>query len=183
MRAWVWIGSILNLCSIALLIPGLTRPLLTIEASISLFGMAPLTLLQQSRSILDTIDILYRTDYNFVATLILLFSVAIPVVKAVLVMVALLLRQPWQYRVHWFIATIGKWSMADVFVGAALVAYLSADATDNMAAGLEVGFYYFTAYCLCSLAAIQIIMLASHRLYRQQREQSGSHEPALVMPS
>src|SRR5262249_28061544 len=67
-----------------------------------------------------------------------------------------------------FVELIAKWSMADVFVVALFIAYLAARASqtapgDQSAASLVSftatfgpGFYWFTPYCLFSLASQQI---------------------------
>ena len=54
---------------------------------------------------------------------------------------------------------LSKWSMTDVFVMALLVAYMAGSASGKMGdmlqmhAQLEVGFYWFLAYCVFSIAA------------------------------
>ena len=54
---------------------------------------------------------------------------------------------------------ISKWAMADVFVVGVYVAFLSAKATDNLDAELQVGFYYFASYCVISLLALQFMKI------------------------
>jgi uncharacterized paraquat-inducible protein A len=59
----------------------------------------------------------------------------------------------------WLNSYLSKWSMADVFVMGLLVAFLAGSAADQtgdmltMHAQLGIGFYYFLAYCLFSVAA------------------------------
>ena len=67
-----------------------------------------------------------------------------------------------------FIDTISKWSMADVFLVGVYVAFLSAKATDNLDAEIHEGFYYFTAYCLVSIAS----------LYFMRLRPAGEHSPS-----
>ncbi len=58
---------------------------------------------------------------------------------------------------------ISKWSMADVFVVAVIVAYLAAQATQNMGeifvldARFGSGFWFFLGYCLLSIASAQLM--------------------------
>jgi uncharacterized paraquat-inducible protein A len=69
-------------------------------------------------------------------------------------------------RVLNFVAAIGKWSMADVFVVALFITYLAAMASQSTpAAGppllafraeFGAGFYWFAAYCVFSLASQQL---------------------------
>ena len=62
-----------------------------------------------------------------------------------------------------FEKAIGKWSMADVFVIAIMVAYLAAVASKDMdelfslEAEFSSGFYYFLGYCLLSILASQLL--------------------------
>jgi uncharacterized paraquat-inducible protein A len=61
------------------------------------------------------------------------------------------------------VGRIGKWSMADVFVVATFLSYLS---FSNMNSGIDteaktlVGLYFFLAYCILSIASSPIIELA-----------------------
>jgi len=120
----------------------------------------------QERSILGSVRNLYDVGSWIPATLILLFSVIVPFTKAGLVawavfMPDMLKRQ----RTLNFVEMIAKWSMADVFVVALFIAYLAAQATQSatatgpplvaFAATFGPGFYWFTAYCLFSLASQQ----------------------------
>jgi paraquat-inducible protein A len=49
--------------------------------------------------------------------------------------------------------------MNDVFVVAVYTAFLAGKANENLDASLGVGFYYFTAYCLTSLLALQLMKI------------------------
>ncbi|MEO0779788.1 MAG: paraquat-inducible protein A, partial [Bacteroidota bacterium] len=62
-------------------------------------------------------------------------------------------------RQQWFqfVRAIGKWSMADVFVVGVFLAFLATRSNENINAALHPGFYYFLAYCLISLLAIQVM--------------------------
>jgi uncharacterized paraquat-inducible protein A len=141
------------------LIPGLTRPLITISASMQFMGQN-VDLFTQTRSILQSIRSLHESGNDFVAGLILLFSVVVPFVKGVLLLVVLLLRKVWaRAELFYFVRSISKWAMADVFVVGVYVAYLAAKATDNLDAQIRVGFYWFVSYCLVSLLALQFMKI------------------------
>ncbi len=151
------IAFILILVSFGLLIPGLTWPLITISASVTLLGRT-VELFNQTRSIIQTIRTLHESGNDFVAGLILLFSVLVPFFKGALLALVLVLRSPAsRAKLYYFVRSISKWAMADVFVVGVYVAYLSAKATENLDAQLEIGFFYFTAYCLVSLLALQFM--------------------------
>jgi hypothetical protein len=121
----------------------------------------------ETRSIIGAIRNLYDVGSPLPATLILLFSVIVPLTKSTLVTWAVFAgdRQRRQ-RVLDFVETIGKWSMADVFVVALFITFLAAAATQRAAAGAAPplvafqaifgpGFYWFLGYCLASLASQQ----------------------------
>jgi len=122
---------------------------------------------QQTRSIVSSVQRLYEVGSPVPATLILLFSVIVPVGKGLLVAWAMFLRSgAWRARVLHFVELIAKWSMADVFVVALFIAYLAAQASQtppgspapalvSFTADFGPGFYWFTAYCLFSLATQQ----------------------------
>ena len=122
---------------------------------------------QQTRSIAGSIRRLYEVGSPFAATLILLFSVVVPVGKSALVGWAMFGADGAQrQRVLRFVETIAKWSMADVFVVALFITYLVAIASQSaptaaapvvaFSASFGAGFYWFAAYCLFSLASQQL---------------------------
>ena len=123
-----------------------------------------------TRSILGTVDQLASTGNLLVAFLIVFFSLVIPVFKLLLLLVTLAVSgtvaQGFLLKVN---SMLSKWSMADVFVMALLVAFMAGSASGQsgemlaMEARLEVGFYYFLAYCLFSIAAGSLL-LAPQRL-------------------
>jgi paraquat-inducible protein A len=124
---------------------------------------------QQTRSIVGSVRRLYEVGSPVPATLILLFSVIVPLLKAALVTWAVFLTGGEQRRrTLAFVETIAKWSMADVFVVALFIAYLAAKASATPTQGPNAspaliafsahfgpGFYWFAAYCLFSLASQQ----------------------------
>lgn len=122
---------------------------------------------EQTRSILGSVRRLYEVGSPVPATLILLFSVIVPLTKAGLVGWALFLRDDrLRQRVLGFVVAIAKWSMADVFAVALFIAYLAAQASAAPTgtagppllafdAQFRAGFYWFAAYCLFSLATQQ----------------------------
>jgi hypothetical protein len=125
---------------------------------------------QQTRSIVGSVRRLYEVGSPVPATLILLFSVIVPLFKAALVTWAVFLTgSAHRQRTLRFVETIAKWSMADVFVVALFIAFLAAQASATPTQGpnaspaliafsaqFGAGFYWFAAYCLFSLASQQI---------------------------
>ena len=153
------IGLALILVSFGLLIPGLYLPLLNINVTFSMMGME-MEILDETRSILQTIETLYREGNALVAGLILLFSVVVPLAKGLSLIAALFLKSPVaRRRIDSLVRAISKWSMADVFVVGILVAFLSAKAMANMSSTLHSGFYFFLGYCLVSIASLYFLVI------------------------
>jgi hypothetical protein len=124
----------------------------------------------QTRSIVGSVRHLYEVRSPMPATLILLFSVVVPLAKAAMVLWSTFMTDAVRRRrTLGFVELIAKWSMADVFVVALFIAYLAAQASQtppgdpNVApplvaftASFGAGFYWFAAYCVFSLAAQQL---------------------------
>jgi len=114
---------------------------------------------RSTRSILGMSRELADNGNLLVAVMIVTFSVVIPVLKLLLQATALILpgeRGRLLLRIN---AALGKWSMADVFVMALLIAFMAGRASSHvgdmliMDAQLERGFWFFLAYCLFAIAA------------------------------
>jgi len=139
-----------------------TRQMLSMFSSFLGFDKmeGQITAYQTTRSIWGTVNELATTGNLPVAFLIVFFSVIIPLLKLCLQATALVLpKSQWRAPLWWLNARLSKWSMADVFVMAMLVAYMAGSASGQMgdmltmSSELEVGFYYFLAYCVFSIAA------------------------------
>ncbi|MCV9385471.1 paraquat-inducible protein A [Reichenbachiella ulvae] len=151
---------VLTIVSLAILYPGLTLPMLRITVAADLPILGRTTFFEQTQSILETIDTLYSNNNKFVGILILLFSIIIPIAKGVSMMAVLLVKKAaWKLQLYRVVHSIGKWSMADVFVVGIFIAFLSTESNRSVEAELFEGFYYFTAYCLVSLLSIQLVKL------------------------
>jgi paraquat-inducible protein A len=153
----------LTALSLILLIPGLVQPMLTITASVSLLGTTR-EIFRETQSILEAVRSLHQSGNSFVAGLILLFSVMVPLAKAVAFVTILALRPPGaRYRLYLAVRSLSKWSMADVFAVGVFIAYLAARGTDNLDAMAGIGFYCFAAYCLTSNLAFQLLTVPEAR--------------------
>jgi uncharacterized paraquat-inducible protein A len=147
----------LTLVSLAVLIPGLLQPALTIVASIPIFNK-PTEIFRQTQNVLQAVKSLYETGNYFVSGLILLFSIIVPFIKAAMLAVILTTRAPGpRYRLYLFVRSISKWAMADVFAVGVFIAFMASKAIDNLDAVIGTGFYYFVAYCLISNVAFQFL--------------------------
>jgi hypothetical protein len=127
---------------------------------------APIEVYTQTRSIVGSVRHLYSVGSNAAATLILLFSIVVPLTKSMLVTFAVLQSSgAWRRRTLSFVEMIAKWSMADVFAVAVIIAYLAAQASQSAGGGAAIvvfdaqfgsGFYWFAGYCLTSLFIQQL---------------------------
>lgn len=142
------------------------------------------TVYVQEQTILVTIRYLYENGGYFVATLLFLFSVFIPIGKVLVFLYAIHARSAVRERLLAFINVIGKWSMADVFVVAIYSAYLGAKSSIGVGQPIHFetsygpGFYWFTAYCIVSLAAQQVaVALMREKSAFPSAGSSGSSGP------
>ena len=124
----------------------------------------------QTRSIAGSVRRLYDVGSPLPATLILLFSVVVPLGKSALVLwSAFTADVARRRRLLRFVEAVAKWSMADVFVVALFIAYLAAQASQTrpgdpnaepaivaFTATFGAGFYWFAAYCVFSLGSQQL---------------------------
>lgn len=151
---------ILVIASLLCLYPGLTEPIMTLKAGAKLPIVGDVEFYNKTQSIWSGIRSLYDSGYGFVAFLIFLFSVVVPVFKLLALTIVLIFKQ-WKYRLdlYQFILLIGKWSMADVFVVGIFIAFLAGQANPNMQAVLHDGFYWFLAYCLISILSTQLLRM------------------------
>ena len=175
------ISLLLIAVSFGLLVPGLTQPVFNLGVNVQvLSSLAEIntSVVKQSKSILGTISNLYDNDRALVATLILLFSVIVPFLKGLMLIGGILHKsEAVQRKLYEIVNAIGKWSMADVFVVAVFLVFLST--SDNTSASKEaisvfgmeipleikmlmdsnigVGFYWFLSYCLLSLITLHVI--------------------------
>ncbi|WP_109830467.1 paraquat-inducible protein A [Reichenbachiella versicolor] len=151
------VALVFTVVSLILLYPGLTEPILKITIAADLPIVGRMTFHEQTQSILQSIRVLHKNNNTLVAALILIFSVVVPVIKGVIVLATILLKEyKLKNRLYRFVFLIGKWSMADVFVVGIFIAYLSTTSNSAIDAKLLVGFNFFVAYCILSLLGIQL---------------------------
>jgi paraquat-inducible protein A len=149
----------LAVVSLALLWPGLTQPALTIRATIELFGVSK-EIANETRSVVGAVQSLRASGNLFVAGLIVLFSIVVPMLKAgMMIPIVLSPASTQSHRLYRLVQSISKWSMADVFAVGMLIALLAAKGTANLSAIAGPGLYFFAAYCLVSNASFQALTI------------------------
>ena len=155
------------LVSLALLVPGVTHPILSISGSIekseltqkgmellaesvssdtsrdstlgiltmlsSMFGLdtieGQVEVFHKTRSIWGTVQELQQAGHLAVAGLVALFSVCVPALKLLLMLLQQLpLPSHFQRMSASIILAVGKWSMADVFVVALIITFMAGNA-------------------------------------------------------
>ncbi|MCP3672462.1 MAG: hypothetical protein GY814_18930 [Gammaproteobacteria bacterium] len=148
--------------SIIALVVGLVTPILTVSAHQDLPVIGDTVLQFQSKGIVSTIVALKHAGNAWLALLLFLFSVFIPIVKTSLVAVTIFARGHKLSRkgLNWS-RSIGKWSMTDVFVVAVLVVFFANEQDGLTQAEVQVGLCFFAGYVVLSLLGTSII---GHRL-------------------
>ena len=137
----------LHIISLVLLGFGWIKDMLHIE--ISAHFIVDLSLFNEDRSVIGTLQTLWHSGNYWPFLLIFLFGIVVPLVKSMVIFYLLLHKMP-NAAGYRFVRAISKWAMADVFAISILVAFLGASAMENTKASLEAGFYCFTAYVLLS---------------------------------
>lgn len=186
------LGFALNLAALGLFFPGILLTMFSFDMEmLASFGGSNFTpsLINKELSIMATVQELWDDQRILVAALIFGFSVCIPLLKSILISAAYLTKSlKVETRLMSFVGAIGKWSMADVFVVAVFLAIMStnhgetADTEELSVFGFKIavdistqtmsavgeGFYYFTAYCLLSLIATQLMLSSTKRQVTQK---------------
>jgi hypothetical protein len=145
---------VLSLAALIALAYGLSTPILEMTIHKEIRYLGDVVLMAETRGVLGSIGQLYNDGQYVVAGVLLLFSIVFPLLKTLSMLVAGLFLQ--SRRMHGmvrFFKSLGKWSMADVFVVATFLVYLSAGKADVSRAALLPGFYFFLIYVILSILA------------------------------
>ena len=178
--------------SFLLLFLGITLPMIEIDARISEMSFSFLdetiifkdqVLFYKSKSIYEVVTLMmsqHKFDLIAVGSLIFLFSVLFPITKLISSIAYLLNKKLKENRlIQFFLFKTGKWSMADVFVIAIIMAFIGFEGiiTDqlsqlkNVSEAVDIlttnnssvlfGFFSFTAFVIVSIAI-------SHRIHKEK---------------
>lgn len=122
----------------------------------------------QSKSIDSIIRLLYKDKNDLIASLILVFSVILPLLKLLITLLPIYWETARKNKL--LIASlslIGKWSMADVFVTAIFLAYFSFHSMNvgqiETESHVLVGFYFFLGYAILSILASIMLWIATRK--------------------
>lgn len=180
------------LFSFLLLFLGVTLPMIEIDARISEISFSFLNetisfkdqvLFYKSKSIYEVVTLMMsQNKFNLIAvgSLIFLFSVLFPIAKLISSIVYIISKKLKESKIiQFFIFKTGKWSMADVFVIAIIMAFIgfegivndqlsqlktiseSVDILTTNSSSVLFGFYSFTAFVIISIAI-------SHRIHKEK---------------
>ena len=134
------------------LIYGLINPILMVTIHKQVEYLGDVILSFESKGIIGSISKLFESGEVAVAVTILLFSVALPLLKSLTLAFTLLFQHhPWSYKLVSFFKQIGKWSMIDVFVVATFLVYLTSNSGGISHAEIQVGLYFFLIYVILSM--------------------------------
>jgi hypothetical protein len=203
------------LLALIVLCVGLSAPMIEIDARIkelnfTLIGKHMVfqdqVLFFQSKSILDVVHILISTnkvDSILVGFLILIFSVAFPIIKLICTKLYLLGNEKWRRNgvLVFFAFKSGKWSMADVMVVAIMMTYIGFKGIlDNQLSGLNMqtdslatiatnetslqpGFLLFIAYVIFGLLLGVILKRITSVDYEKiKAERAALFDPRTLHP-
>ena len=138
---------------------GLFAPILMIVSYKELPILGEVVFTFQSKGIVTTIETLFISGNILVAIPLFLFSVMIPFFKTVIMGLALLTpAQSIAFQSLRLIKTIGKWSMADVFVVALLLTYFIVNKDKSTNAEVQTGLYFFLFYVILSMIVSHLLI-------------------------
>ena len=138
----IFLISILSVALISWLV-GILAPIMTIEIfkDFPVFGFTIFK--YESKGIWTTVEKLWSLQNYLLSVIIVLFSIAIPLIKTISLFFSALTKVNIKY-----IDFIGKWSMADVFIVSLLLTNLSISADEFTDAKVQVAIYFFCTYVI-----------------------------------
>jgi uncharacterized paraquat-inducible protein A len=180
------LAIILLITSLGCLIPGVMMPVLSlnsstnIDAKVKSFSVGGV---EKSRSILGTVKELFEEERRLVAVAIFAFSILVPITKIILMLMFYFVSEAKRIKIKSVVDAIGKWSMADVFVVAIILVFLSMDGggsvkefevsfigmilpvkvQSTMVSELRPGFYFFFTYCILRIISSGFLKLEAKK--------------------
>ncbi len=152
--------------SLIALVVGLLTPVLSFVAYQDLAVLGQVVFKYDSKGILGTIRKLFESKTFFVAAMLFLFSIVVPLIKLALSFFIIVDKNKSRVnKIAKFIHGIGKWSMLDVFVVAVFLTLFALEQDGLTEARAGIGLYYFASYVLLSMLASQIF----DRFYLKQK--------------
>ena len=136
------------------LIFGVISPILMVVIKKDVEYLGEVVLAFESKGVLSSIMKLFEKEEYVAGAVILLFSVLLPFIKSLgLMLISLRQELPWAANIVKFFRLIGRWSMVDIFVVATFLVYLAGGSSDVSRVSLGAGLYIFLCYVFLSAAA------------------------------
>lgn len=149
LRAFTFFGAIAALIT---LLFGLVTPIMMVTIHKEVAYLGDVVLSFESKGVIGSVSKLYENGDSVVAVVIFLFSVMIPLLKILsMIIVSVFKDASFAHSIVKLFKMIGKWSMVDVFVVATFLVYLTVNKGDVSRAEVEVGLYFFLAYVIVSM--------------------------------
>jgi paraquat-inducible protein A len=152
----------LNTVALVCFVIGILAPALVIWTAPSIpmeTGKLEFVVQYQIRGIAAIIWDLFTNGHFIIGGFLFLFSIATPMTKCALTYFVTTSRsKELNYKIGEFVHTIGKWSMADVFVGAVLLSLYALKYQEATKSIPCLGLYYFIGYCLLSLSTTELLV-------------------------
>ena len=143
-----------SLAALIALAGGLFIPIMMMSIHKEVQYLGDVVLTMESKGVLGSIGKLFEGGDYVVGTALLLFSIILPFLKTIsMLFVALFVNNRAAHAVVHFFKLLGKWSMADVFVVATFLVYLSGSKGEMSRAEVQMGLYFFLAYVILSMIA------------------------------
>ena len=164
LRAFTFFGAVGALITLTF---GLIAPIMMVTIHKEVEYLGDVVLSFESKGVIGSISKLFENGDAMVALVILLFSVLIPLLKTLsMIVVSVFMETPFAHGIVRFFKLIGKWSMVDVFVVATFLVYLTVNKGDVSRAEVEVGLYFFLAYVIVSM----LVSLSADRMLHRHKE-------------
>ena len=136
-------------------------------------GKLSFVLQHEIRGIWAIIWELLTNSHWVIGGFLLVFSIITPLTKATLTFIVTASNnRKLNLWIGEFIHTIGKWSMADVFVAAILLALYALKAQEATKSVPCLGLYYFIGYCLLSMTTTEL--LVNSEIATERRQSTGA---------
>lgn len=152
----------LTCVSVTCFIIGIFAPAMVIWTAPSIplaSGNLEFVLQHQVRGIAAIIRDLLTADHWIIGGFLLLFSIITPLTKASLTFFITASRsKSLNLKIGEFLHAIGKWSMADVFVAAVLLALYALKFQEATKSIPCLGIYYFIGYCMLSMTTTELLV-------------------------
>lgn len=143
-----------SLAALIALAGGLLIPIMMMSIHKEVQYLGDVVLTMESKSVLGSIGKLFEGGDYVVGGALLLFSIVLPLLKTLsMLFVAVFVNNRAAHTVVHFFKLLGKWSMADVFVVATFLVYLSGSKGEMSRAEIQMGLYFFLAYVILSMIA------------------------------